>query len=174
MYPDSDTDSGCSTSCSARSLIAAALSNMGERFGYYIMNAVLLLFLASKFGISDKTAGWIYAVFYFSIYVLALPGGLVADRLRNYKGTIITGLLVMAVGYGMLSVPVFGESFTATTGKFSGILVLLYILATADPDASGFQYTILLDLMMLSSLTAIGVTLMTLYHTEPALPPSAS
>ena len=106
-----------------KGLIAAALSNMGERFGYYIMNAVLLLFLASKFGISDKAAGWIYAVFYFSIYVLALPGGLVADKLRNYKGTIITGLLVMAVGYGMLSVPVFGESFTATTGKFSGILV---------------------------------------------------
>ena len=32
-----------------RGLIPAALSNMGERFGYYIMNAVLLLFLCSKF-----------------------------------------------------------------------------------------------------------------------------
>ncbi len=106
-----------------KGLIAAALSNMGERFGYYIMNAVLALFLASKFGISDDSAGWIYAVFYFSIYVLALPGGLIADRMQNYKGTIITGLLVMAIGYGLLSVPVFGESFTATTGQFSGILI---------------------------------------------------
>ena len=34
-----------------KGLIAAALSNMGERFGYYIMNAVLLLFICSKFGI---------------------------------------------------------------------------------------------------------------------------
>ena len=40
-----------------KGLIAAALSNMGERFGYYIMNAVLLLFLVSKFGLSDGTAG---------------------------------------------------------------------------------------------------------------------
>ena len=40
-----------------KGLIAAALSNMGERFGYYIMNAVLLLFIASKFGISDTAAG---------------------------------------------------------------------------------------------------------------------
>ena len=54
-----------------KGLIPAALANMGERFGYYIMNAVLLLFLCSKFGISDDAAGWIYAVFYFLIYVLA-------------------------------------------------------------------------------------------------------
>ena len=40
-----------------KGLIPAALSNMGERFGYYIMNAVLLLFLCSKFGLSDETSG---------------------------------------------------------------------------------------------------------------------
>lgn len=91
-----------------KGLIAAALSNMGERFGYYIMNAVLLLFLCSKFGISDDAAGWIYAIFYFLIYVLSLPGGIIADKLQNYKGTIMSGLLVMAIGYGILAVPVFG------------------------------------------------------------------
>ena len=89
-----------------KGLIAAALSNMGERFGYYIMNAVLLLFIASKFGISDTAAGWIYAVFYFLIYVLSLPGGIIADRTKNYKGTIMTGLSVMAVGYLLLSIPI--------------------------------------------------------------------
>ena len=67
-------------------LISAALANMGERFGYYIMNAVLLLFLCSKFGISDDAAGWIYAVFYFLIYVLSLPGGMIADKTQKYKG----------------------------------------------------------------------------------------
>ncbi len=91
-----------------KGLISAALSNMGERFGYYIMNAVLLLFLCSKFGISDDIAGWIYAVFYFLIYVLSLPGGMVADKLQNFKGTIMAGLLVMATGYVILSIPVFG------------------------------------------------------------------
>ena len=91
-----------------KGLISAALSNMGERFGYYIMNAVLLLFLCSKFGISDDLAGWIYAVFYFLIYVLSLPGGMVADRLGNFKGTIIAGLMVMALGYVIISIPVFG------------------------------------------------------------------
>ena len=88
-----------------KGLIWAALSNMGERFGYYIMNAVLVLFLCSKFGLSDATAGLIFSVFYFMIYIMALPGGIIADKLQNFKGTIATGLIVMAVGYVMLSIP---------------------------------------------------------------------
>lgn len=92
-----------------KGLIPAAIANMGERFGYYIMNAVLLLFLCSKFGISDDAAGWIYAVFYFLIYVLSLPGGMIADRTQKYKATIISGLLTMACGYALLSIPVFSE-----------------------------------------------------------------
>ena len=39
-----------------KGLIPAALSNMGERFGYYIMNAVLVLFLCSKFGLENETS----------------------------------------------------------------------------------------------------------------------
>lgn len=89
-----------------KGLIPAALSNMGERFGYYIMNAVLLLFLCSKFGLDEGVAGVIYAVFYAGIYVLSLVGGLIADRTQNYKSTIQWGLLVMAIGYVLLSIPV--------------------------------------------------------------------
>ena len=89
-----------------KGLIPAALSNMGERFGYYIMNAVLLLFLCSKFGLDEGLAGGIYAVFYAGIYVLSLVGGLIADRTQNYKSTIQWGLVIMAVGSVLLSIPV--------------------------------------------------------------------
>ncbi len=95
-----------------KGLVAAALSNMGERFGYYIMNAVLLLFLVSKFGLSDSTAGVIYSVFYCAIYVLSLVGGIIADRSQNYKATIQSGLIVMALGYILLTIPI-----TATAGN---------------------------------------------------------
>ncbi len=107
-----------------KGLISAALANMGERFGYYIMNAVLLLFLCSKFGISDDAAGWIYAVFYFLIYVLSLPGGMIADKTQKYKGTIISGLLCMAIGYILLSIPVFSE---ANNGGISWVLIFTCI-----------------------------------------------
>ena len=89
-----------------RGLLLAALSNMGERFGYYIMNAVLALFLCSKFGLSDKESGFIAAMFLTAIYVLSLVGGVIADRTRNYKATIAWGLVIMASGYILLSIPV--------------------------------------------------------------------
>lgn len=93
-----------------KGLIPAALSNMGERFGYYIMNAVLLLFLCSKFGLSDETSGIIYSVFYALIYVLSLVGGIIADRTQNYKGTIMSGLIIMASGYVLLSFPIMSDA----------------------------------------------------------------
>ena len=100
-----------------KGLIPAALSNMGERFGYYIMNAVLLLFLVSKFGISDQWSGVIYSVFYALIYVLSLVGGVLADRKNNYKGVIMAGLIVMALGYILLSIPI-----TSTSDNISWLL----------------------------------------------------
>ena len=102
-----------------KGLLAAALSNMGERFGYYIMNAVLVLFLCSKFGLSEGVSGTIYSCFYAGIYILSLIGGLVADRTQNYKGTIKTGLVIMATGYIILSIPIL-----ATASNTSWLLTL--------------------------------------------------
>ena len=93
-----------------KGLIAAALSNMGERFGYYIMNAVLVLFLCSKFGLAEEKATLIYSIFYMGIYILSLVGGIIADRTQNYKGTIQTGLLIMASGYVILAIPILATS----------------------------------------------------------------
>ena len=93
-----------------KGLITASLSNMGERFGYYIMNAVLLLFLCSKFGLSDGVSGVIYSVIYSAIYILSLVGGIIADRTQNYKGTIQKGLIIMALGYILLAIPITATS----------------------------------------------------------------
>ncbi len=88
-----------------KGLLAAALANMGERFGFYTMMAILVLFLQAKFGLSGTNAGLIYSIFYFSIYILAFVGGLIADKTRNYKGTIMIGLIVMAIGYFLIAFP---------------------------------------------------------------------
>ncbi|MDR0755060.1 MAG: peptide MFS transporter [Prevotellaceae bacterium] len=93
-----------------KGLLGAALSNMGERFGYYIMNAVLVLFLCSKFGLDGKQSSLIYSFFYSGIYILSLVGGIIADKLGNYKRTITSGLIIMASGYAMLSIPILSTS----------------------------------------------------------------
>lgn len=97
-----------------KGLIPAALSNMGERFGYYIMNAVLVLFLCSKFGLSEETSALIYSFFYAGIYVLSLVGGLIADKTQNYKSTIIWGLIIMTLGYIVLAFPVLATAENKT------------------------------------------------------------
>ncbi len=93
-----------------KGLIPAALSNMGERFGYYIMNAVLVLFLCSKFGLAEEQSTLIYSCFYAGIYLLSLVGGVIADRTQNYKGTIASGLIIMTFGYAVLAIPILSTS----------------------------------------------------------------
>lgn len=97
-----------------KGLIPAALSNMGERFGYYIMNAVLVLFLCSKFGLNEETSGLIYSCFYAGIYILSLVGGIIADKTQNYKGTIIKGLIIMTAGYALLAIPILATAENTT------------------------------------------------------------
>ncbi|MBF1067434.1 MAG: peptide MFS transporter [Porphyromonadaceae bacterium] len=88
-----------------KGLIAASLANMGERFGFYIMMAILTLFISAKFGLSEQTTGYVYSAFYASIYLLALVGGVIADRTKKYKATIVAGLVVMALGYLLIAIP---------------------------------------------------------------------
>jgi proton-dependent oligopeptide transporter, POT family len=104
-----------------KGLFAAALANMGERFGFYTMMAILTLFLMSKFNISGTEAGSLYSIFYGAIYILALVGGIIADKSRNYKGTIIVGLIIMALGYFLLAMP------AIITTKYIALAALLVI-----------------------------------------------
>ncbi len=112
-----------------KGLLPAALANMGERFGFYVMMALLVLFLQTKFGLDGKGAGFIYSTFYFFIYALALVGGIIADKTKNYKGTILAGLITMGVGYVLLSyptpTPVPAESYTLYLAISCGALFVI-------------------------------------------------
>ncbi len=109
-----------------KGLIGAALANMGERFGFYVMMAILVLFLQAKFGLDGTTAGLIYSIFYASIYVLALVGGIVADKTKKYKETILAGLLLMGIGYVLIGIPTPTPTENSETSK--GLLLALTCL----------------------------------------------
>ncbi len=95
-----------------KGLIVAFFANMGERFGFYTMMAILVLFLQAKFGLAADDAGIIYSVFYTLIYALALVGGFLADRTQNYKGIILIGIVIMFVGYALMATPGMGLTLT--------------------------------------------------------------
>ena len=87
-----------------RGLFALALANTGERFGYYTMLAIFLLFLQAKFGFSASAAGQFYAIFLAAVYFMPVIGGWLADKI-GYGKCVVTGICVMFAGYTCLAIP---------------------------------------------------------------------
>ena len=88
-----------------KGLLVAFFTNMGERFGFYTMMAILVLFLQVKYGLSEELAGDYYSWFYFAIYALALVGGMLADWKKQYKLIILLGQIIMFIGYVLIALP---------------------------------------------------------------------
>ena len=103
-----------------KGLYALALANTGERFGYYTMLAVFALFLRANFGLDPAWAGEIYSDFLMLVYFLPVVGGWMADRF-GYGRMVTIGILIMFVGYLLLSFPFGGD-------KFALIVMLLALL----------------------------------------------
>ncbi|NDV67639.1 peptide MFS transporter [Dysgonomonas sp. 25] len=108
-----------------KGLVVLSLANMGERFGYYTMLAIFVLFIQAKFGYNSAETSSIFAVFLAFVYFLPLLGGIVADRFLGYGKTIILGVVIMFGGYLLLAVP----TGVNTTGKIMmfGALSLIAI-----------------------------------------------
>ena len=88
-----------------KGLFVAFFTNMGERFGFYTMMAILVLFLQARYGLDENVAGDYYSWFYFAIYALALVGGILADWSKKYKTVILAGLIIMFAGYCLMAIP---------------------------------------------------------------------
>ncbi len=132
-----------------KGLIIAFFSNMGERFGFYTMMAILVLFLQAKFALSAESAGDIYSWFYFAIYALALIGGMIADFTNKYKTTVLFGLIVMLIGYGLIAFPGMTLPITVVglfvialgNGLFKGNLQAIVGQLYDDPKYSSLRDT---------------------------------
>lgn len=94
-----------------KGLFTLALANTGERFGYYTMLAVFVLFLQENFNLSAAAAGSIYSTFLMFVYFLPFIGGILADKF-GYSKMVTLGIVVMFLGYILLSIP-------AGTGSFA-------------------------------------------------------
>ncbi|MDR0714647.1 MAG: peptide MFS transporter [Bacteroidales bacterium] len=88
-----------------KGLYALSLANTGERFGYYTMLAIFVLFLQAKFGFDEDQAGDIYGIFLAMVYFMPFVGGILADR-WGYGKMVTIGIAVMFTGYLFLTVPV--------------------------------------------------------------------
>lgn len=83
------------------------LSEMWERFGYYLMIGIFTLYLKdveAGFAMTEKEASDLYGTFIALVFLTPFVGGLVADRYFGYRKSIIIGGLFMSAGYFLMGV----------------------------------------------------------------------
>jgi POT family proton-dependent oligopeptide transporter len=93
-----------------RGLATLFFTEMWERFSYYGMRALLILFMTASvelggLGFDAATAGSIYGLYTFGVYALALPGGWIADRLVGQRRAVLYGGVLIAAGHYSLALP---------------------------------------------------------------------
>ncbi|HKE17089.1 MAG TPA: peptide MFS transporter, partial [Kofleriaceae bacterium] len=105
-----------------RGLMTLFFVEMWERFSFYGMRALLILYMTlpvaqGGLGFSVVKGGLIYSVYTFSVYALGLPGGWVADRFLGYRRAVLIGGVLLSMGHFSLALS--GEPY------FFGGLVLI-------------------------------------------------
>ena len=108
-----------------KGLYVLALANTGERFGYYTMLAIFLLFLQAKFGFDSAVSGQIYAGFLALVYFMPMIGGWLADK-WSFSKCVVTGVIVMFIGYLVMALPT-GIRSTGSLAILLGALALISI-----------------------------------------------
>ena len=93
-----------------RGLSTLFFTEMWERFSYYGMRALLVLFMTDMvasggLGMTVVTATAIYGMYTFSVYAVALPGGWIADRVTGQRRAVLYGGIVIAAGHFALAIP---------------------------------------------------------------------
>src|SRR6056297_577114 len=112
-----------------KGLLVAFFANMGERFSYYTMLAIFVLYLQARFGLSAGSAGDYYGGFLFGIYFLPILGGIIADR-YGYGKTILWGILIAFLGKIILTAPGFLEEGLLTMQyELVVIVVSLFVIS---------------------------------------------
>jgi len=111
-------------------------TEMWERFSYYGMRGILILYMVAAvesggFGMDDSTAAAIYGLYTALVYLLALPGGWVADRILGQQQAVFYGGILIAAGNLSLAIPVFREMFFP-----AGLLLIVAGTGLLKPNVS--------------------------------------
>lgn len=118
-----------------RGLATLFFTEMWERFSFYGMRALLVLFLVDAIsrgglGLDDKTATAIYGLYTAAVYIVALPGGWIADRLIGAQKAVLYGGILISLGS-------FGLWLSPNASMFYlGLIVIILGVGLLKPNIS--------------------------------------
>ncbi len=116
-----------------RGLATLFLTEFCERFSFYGMQALLVLFMTDRvrggFGLDDQTATAVYGLYTAFVYLVALPGGWIADRLWGARRAIFVGGAIIMCGHFVLAIE-------STAAFFGGLLLVVLGTGLLKPNIS--------------------------------------
>ncbi|MFD1016408.1 peptide MFS transporter [Winogradskyella rapida] len=111
-------------------------TEMWERFSYYGMRGILVLYMATSataidpgLGWSNKDAIWLYGWYTMLVYVASIPGGWIADKFLGQKKTVMFGGLLLCIGHGVLAIP-------QSWAFFTGLALIILGVGGLKPNIS--------------------------------------
>ena len=109
-------------------------TEMWERFSYYGMRAILVLYIYSTaesngLGWTKADALWLYGWYTMLVYVMSIPGGILADKFIGQKKAVMLGGLILVVGHGVLAVD-------AMWAFYTGLALIILGVGTLKPNIS--------------------------------------
>ncbi len=124
-----------------RGLATLFFTEMWERFSYYGMRALLVLFMTAPLavanpglGYGEAKAGAVYGLYTSMVYLLALPGGWVADNLWGQRRAVFVGGCIIAAGHFTMAGPLYG--LPDSLSFFGGLLLIVIGTGLLKPNVS--------------------------------------
>ncbi|MFC0589921.1 peptide MFS transporter [Novosphingobium aquiterrae] len=110
-----------------RGLFVLFYAEMWERFSYYGMRALLVLYLTKHWLFSDGKANLIYGAYGALVYITPVLGGIVADRYLGQRKAVIFGGVLLALGHGLMAVEGSGGQGDPTINVFWAALAFIIV-----------------------------------------------
>lgn len=106
-------------------------TEMWERFSYYGMRAILVLYLVTKTTETNPGLGWtnkealvLYGWYTMLVYVASIPGGIIADRMLGQKKAVIVGAILLVIGHSVLAIEQMWAFYTGLGFIIAGVGML--------------------------------------------------
>lgn len=117
-----------------RGLSTLFFTEFWERWGYYGMRSLLILFMKAPessggLGFDQSKASAIYGLYTAMVYMASLPGGWIADRVLGQRRSVMFGAFIISAGYLMLAVP-------STTVFYIGLFTVIIGTGLLKPNIS--------------------------------------
>ncbi len=118
-----------------KGLMTLFFTEMWERFSYYGMRAILLLYMVTPavnggMGLPKPTAALIYGLYTSSVYLMSIPGGFMADNVLGSRLAVLIGGIIIACGHYSMVVP-------SDITFFAGLVLIVFGTGLLKPNISG-------------------------------------